>query len=95
MSSEYEDKCMDLSDPTNENIPFDLLDCTSDLSQRFSYDEEAKLISPESDESLCVTVAETSKPAGRYRKRALKLSNCDETDKQFMEWLILPKVDAL
>lgn len=82
---------MDWSDPTNENIPFGLLDCTSDTSQQFTYDAEKKLISPESDESLCVIVAETSQPAGRYRKRALKLSACDETENLFNEWIILPR----
>ena len=90
MSSAFEGKCMDWSDPTNENIPFGLLDCTSDLSQQFTYDAETMLISPESNQSLCVTVAETSQRAGRYRKRALKLSACDETDNAFKEWIMLP-----
>jgi hypothetical protein len=91
MSSAFEGKCMDLSDPTDEYIPFGLLDCTTDTSQQFTYDAETMLISPESDESLCVSVAETSQPAGRYRKRALKLSACDETDNPFKEWIMLPR----
>jgi len=91
ISSAFEGKCMDWSDPTNEDIPFGLLDCTTDISQQFTYDAETMLISPESDESLCVTVAETSQPAGRYRKRALKLSVCDETDNPLKEWIMLPR----
>lgn len=90
MSSAFEGKCMDLSDPANENIPFGLLDCTTDTSQKFTYDAETMQISPESDPTLCVSVAETSQPAGRYRKRALKLSACDQTDIPFKEWIILP-----
>jgi len=95
LSSAFEGKCMDLSDPTNENIPFGLLDCTNDISQQFSYDTETMLISPEADESLCVTVAVTSQPAGRYRKRALKLSACDETESPFKEWIMLPRSNGM
>jgi len=89
MSSAFEGKCMDWSDPTNQNVPFGLLDCTSEMSQQFTYDTRALLISPVSDENLCVTVAETSQPAGKYRKRALLLSTCVEIDNPFKEWIML------
>lgn len=89
MSSAFDGKCMDLSDPVNENIPFGLLDCTSEVSQQFSYDAETMAISPASDRTLCVSVAQTSQPAGRYRKRALKVLPCDEVENPFKEWLIL------
>jgi len=91
ISHAFEGKCMDLDNPSSQNLPFGLLDCTSDTSQQFIYDTETMLITPASDASLCVAVAEASQTAGRYRKRALKLSACAETEAKLMEWTMLPR----
>jgi Ricin-type beta-trefoil lectin domain len=87
-SVEFNNKCMTLSAPENKNIPFGLLDCSANESQKFTYDTVKMQFHPANNLSLCVAVAPTSRTAGPFMSRDLTLSPCAETDKVLMTWLM-------
>ncbi len=88
-SAEFADKCMTLSEPENEAVPFGLKDCLeNDASQQFAYATETMQFTLASDETLCLSVAETSRSAGPFMSRDLKLTPCQGTDSVFMQWII-------
>lgn len=84
----FENKCMTLSAPDNENIPFELLDCSDDVSQKFTYDSTSGQFKPVVDETMCVAVAPASRKAGPFMSRDLKLSSCEDTDPTLINWKI-------
>lgn len=88
-STEFAGKCMTLSEPENEAVPFGLKDCLeNDASQQFAYAAETMQFTLASDETLCLSVAETSRSAGPFMSRDLKLTPCQSTDSVFMQWII-------
>lgn len=88
-SAEFAGKCMTLSEPENEAVPFGLKDCLeNDASQQFAYATETMLFTLTSDETLCVSVADTSRSAGPFMSRDLTLTPCQSTDAIFMQWVI-------
>lgn len=88
-SVEYTGKCMTLSKPENAAIPFGLKDCLgNDASQQFAYSEDTMQFTLASDETQCVSVADTSRSAGPFMSRDLKLTPCASTDPVFMQWMI-------
>ena len=88
-SAEFAGKCMTLSEPENEAVPFGLKDCLeNDASQQFAYAAETMQFTLASDETLCLSVAETSRSAGPFMSRDLKLTPCQGTDSVFMQWII-------
>jgi len=82
----FENKCMTLSAPENENIPFGLHDCSDDVSQRFTYDSTNGQFRPAVDPTMCVAVAPASRKAGPFMSRDLKLSPCEGTDPALSTW---------
>ena len=85
----YEGKCMALSEPENTEIPFGLLDCVKDdVTQQFIYDTDSMEFHIGSDESKCVTVAETIIEAGPYQSRDLIFASCADLDPSFKQWVV-------
>lgn len=88
-SVEFAGKCMTLSEPENEAVPFGLKDCLeNDASQQFAYATETMQFTLASDETLCLSVADTSRSAGPFMSRDLKLTPCQSTDSVLMQWII-------
>lgn len=88
-SAEFAGKCMTLSEPENEAVPFGLKDCLeNDGSQQFAYAAETMQFTLASDETLCVSVSDTSRSAGPFMSRDLKLTPCQSTEPIFMQWII-------
>lgn len=88
-SVEFEGKCMTLTEPDNAEIPFGLLDCVDgDVNQQFFYDTDSMEFRIATDESLCVTVAETISNAGPFQSRHLLFSPCADLPPSFKQWVI-------
>lgn len=88
-SVEFTGKCMTLSEPDNEAVPFGLNDCLENAAnQQFTYAAETMQFTMANDATLCVSVAETSRNAGPFMSRDLKLTPCENTDSIFMQWII-------
>lgn len=91
-SVEFTGKCMTLSAPGNESVPFGLKDCLTDYpAQKFVYDRATKQFRLTNDETLCVSVAAQSRSAGPFMSRDLKLSQCADTDGILMQWIVREK----
>ncbi len=88
-SVEFNGKCMTLSAPENEAVPFGLKDCAADEpSQRYVYDQATMQIRFAGDETKCVSVATQSRSAGPFMSRDLKLTPCADTDEILMKWIV-------
>ena len=90
-SVEFDGKCMTLSEPDNTAIPFGLLDCVDgDATQQFIYDTESMEFRLGTDQSRCVTVAESISNAGPYQSRQLIFAPCADLSPSFKQWVIRP-----
>ena len=88
-SVEFDGKCMTLSAPENEAVPFGLKDCVAgETSQKFVYDQATMQIRFADDETKCVSVAARSRSAGPFMSRDLKLTPCAGTDEILMKWIV-------
>lgn len=88
-SVEFAGKCMTLSAPENEAVPFGLKDCLqSDANQQFAYATKTLQFTLVGDDTMCVSVADTSRNAGPFMSRDLKLTPCETTDTLFKQWII-------
>ncbi|WP_306258954.1 ricin-type beta-trefoil lectin domain protein [Pararhizobium sp. IMCC21322] len=88
-SVEFAGKCMTLSEPENEAVPFGLKDCLeNEASQQFAYAAETMQFTLVGEETQCVSVADTSRSAGPFMSRDLKLTPCASTDPIFKQWII-------
>ena len=80
---------MTLNDPDNTEIPFGLLDCVEgDVTQQFKYDEDSMEFRIATDESQCVTVAESIIEAGPFQSRYLIYAPCADLSPGFKQWVI-------
>ena len=84
----FENKCMDLNNPEDESTPFGLVDCTTDESQKFVYEEEKGQIQIAADTSMCVVVKSESTSAGPFMSRGLIAAKCETTDEKYSKWII-------
>ncbi|MGI9402780.1 MAG: hypothetical protein ACR2O0_16100 [Rhizobiaceae bacterium] len=88
-SVEFDGKCMTLSAPDNEAVPFGLKDCLSEEpKQQFLFDESSGQIRLASDETQCVSAGANSRTAGPFMSRDLKLTPCAQTDDLLRRWVI-------
>ena len=88
-SVEFEGKCMALNAPDNTEVPFGLLDCVEgDVTQQFKYDEDSMEFRIGTDESQCVTVAESIIEAGPFQSRYLIYAPCVDLSPSFKQWVI-------
>ena len=82
---------MTLSEPDNTAIPFGLLDCVDgDANQQFVYDTESMEFRLGTDQSKCVTVAESISNAGPYQSRDLIFAPCTDLSHSFKQWVVRP-----
>ncbi|MEM9814574.1 MAG: hypothetical protein AAF913_18120 [Pseudomonadota bacterium] len=68
---------------------FALLPCSDHSRQKFVYDAADRSLRLHEDQSLCVTVSETTEPAGPWVKRALRVTACAETEAALMQWTVV------
>lgn len=68
---------------------FGLLECSDHPRQQFVYNSADQTLRLGKDQSLCVSVAPETAPAGPWVKRALMLENCDETNNLLKKWTIV------
>ncbi|MGH1483414.1 MAG: ricin-type beta-trefoil lectin domain protein [Geminicoccales bacterium] len=84
----FDGKCMTLSDPDNQALPFGLLDCEQDEpAQQFAYDAETMQFKIAGDDTHFVAVAPISIAAGPFMSRDLILASCADTDPSIMQWV--------
>jgi hypothetical protein len=89
-SAAYENKCAAIVEPDNTAIPFGLVDCDADSNaQQFDYDLTTSELHPRNDPSLCITVSSSSRAAGPFMSRDLKLENCSAAGQQYRRWAFL------
>ena len=86
----FDGKCLEIVDPSNAAVPFGLLDCADKPSQLFVFDPATSEFHPRSDPSLCISVATTSRSAGPFMSRDLKLEPCAAVEPQFKQWVTKP-----
>ncbi len=89
-SAEYVDFCIEMTGGPVEGMTLNLVD--SDLSsseQKFIYDDESGEFRPDSNNSLCLAVGETSTIAGIYMSRTLTLELVSDTDISLKKWVIV------
>ncbi len=68
-----------------------LQECSDAPLQHFSFRDDGKLeVTSDSPEKFCLAVAETSRPTGNNLRRQTRMTNCDDTDESFTQW-ILPR----
>ncbi len=90
-SAAFKGKCAEVVDVLNTSIPFGLLDCTDGKgSQKFSYNPKTREFHSLGDASTCITVAATSRNAGPFMSRDLKLEKCAKVAPKFKQWIIKP-----
>ncbi|MBY5933951.1 RICIN domain-containing protein [Tateyamaria omphalii] len=88
-SVEFDGKCMTLSAPESDTVPFGLLDCEPGTdSQSFEYDALSKEFRLTTDPSQCVVVAEDSRTAGPFMSRDLTVKPCATVDASLKRWVI-------
>ena len=68
---------------------YGLLECSDHPRQKFVYDQADKTLRLDEDQSLCVSVASETQPAGPWVKRALMLTACNETGASLKEWTVV------
>ena len=65
--------------------------CSDAPSQHFIFRDDGKVVvTSASAEEFCLAVGETSRPTGNNLRRETRITSCDETNKQFTQW-ILPR----
>lgn len=85
----YEGKCMAYSNPDDADTPFGLLDCMKDdPNHQFIYDKDSLEFRISSDQTMCVSVAETIDNAGPYQSRGLLAAPCAILAPEFKQWVI-------
>lgn len=85
-SAAFAGKCLDLVDAKNAAIPFGLLDCAAKKpSQQFVYDSKMAEFQLKSDQSMCITVGPTSRQAGPFMSRDLKIESCAKVDAKYKQ----------
>jgi len=88
-SVEFAGKCMTLSELDNTEIPFGLHDCVeNDVTQQFTYDADSMEFRITTDESKCVSVAESIIEAGPFQSRYLIINPCADLSPSFKQWVI-------
>lgn len=87
MSYPFEGFCMQALIARDVMI-YGLLECSDHPRQKFVYDSTDQTLRLNEDQSMCVSVASETQPAGPWVKRALMLTNCDETDSSLKEWTV-------
>ncbi|CAM3968807.1 RICIN domain-containing protein [Vibrio neonatus] len=68
-----------------------LLECSEAKHQGFVYNKEDKTFRLQADTSYCLTVVSTTEEAGPWVKRALQLTQCDESEESVKQWTIVPE----
>lgn len=69
-------------------MTYALLECNDHPRQKFAYNPTDQTLRLSEDQSMCVSVAPETQPAGPWVKRALMLTTCDETDTSLKEWTV-------
>ena len=88
-SVEFKGKCMTFNEPENTEIPFGLLDCVEgNVKQQFIYDADSMEFRIGTDESSCVTVADTISEAGPFQSRHLIFATCEDLSPSYKQWVI-------
>jgi len=88
-SVEFDGKCMTLVEPDNTEIPFGLLDCEEgNTAQQFTYDNDSMEFRIGTDESQCVTVAESIIEAGPFQSRFLVFAPCADLSPSYQQWVV-------
>lgn len=89
-SAAYENKCAAIVGPDNPAVPFGLVDCDSEsIAQQFDYDPASSEFHPKNTPSLCMTVSGTSRAAGPFMSRDLKLEKCSAAGPRYRQWIIV------
>ncbi|MEM8952085.1 MAG: hypothetical protein AAGA21_14105 [Pseudomonadota bacterium] len=88
MSYPFEGFCMQAL-IARDVVIYALLECSNHPRQKFKYDLTDQTLRLNEDESLCVSVASETQPAGPWVKRALMLTGCNETEASLKEWTVV------
>ena len=68
-----------------------LQSCSDAPSQHFVFRDDGKIeVTSDSPEKFCLAVGETSRPTGNNLRRQTRMTNCDDTNESFTQW-ILPR----
>ncbi len=90
ISATFAGKCAELLSPAAPGVTLGLVDCAGESSgQDFDYDKDDMEFRPGSDQSLCLTVGESSRTAGPFMSRDLLLAPCNSTDSRYRQWIIV------
>lgn len=85
----FDGKCMTLSDPDNNEIPFGLFDCVEgDVNQQFAYNTQSMEFRLGIDKSKCVAVADGISQAGPFQSRHLIFAPCADLASKFKQWVV-------
>lgn len=91
-SAAFVGKCLDLIDSSNAAAPFGLRDCAaSKPSQQYAYEAKTGEFQLQSDRSLCITVGQSSRQAGPFMSRDLKIESCAKVDHPYKQWVVRAK----
>ena len=86
----YDNKCADLSMPSNESIPFGLLDCdANDAAQKFDYNAQTGEIYIRSQADMCLVAGAQSRAAGPFMSRDLSVKPCASVETALKQWVVL------
>ncbi len=89
VSATYTGKCATLLAPAADGVALGLVDCSpASPLQVFTYLKETAEFRPAGDDSYCLVVGTTSKPAGPYMSRTLQLAPCESTEAKYKQWQI-------
>ena len=83
----FEGFCMQLL-VASPRTDFALLECSDHPHQKFIYSNEDRTIRMNEDPERCVSVADSTVPAGPWVKRLLALEDCDDVAPSLREWTI-------
>jgi hypothetical protein len=90
-SAAFVGKCLDLVDAAHAAMPFRLLDCAANIaSQQFAFEASTGEFQWKSDRGPCMSVGLTSRQAGPFLSRDLKIENCAKVDAKYKQWVIRP-----
>jgi cytochrome c553 len=79
------------ADSATQDAEVVLQECSDAPLQHFVFREDGKVeITSDSPERFCLAVAETSRPTGNNLRRQTRMTQCDNTDESFTQW-ILPR----
>ena len=68
---------------------FALLECSDHPRQKFVFNAHDQSLRLHEDQTRCVSVAPETVPAGPWVKRALHLTECDDTEEVLKRWTVV------